>query len=183
MNDTALTRDRAATFFMPSSSFLISSGDNCGRSILIVSLLNFAVSGNGGMIVGVVHAGDGIGADIEALIPLQDDRDRLLHPLLVDHLAVHLQRAGTAFADAGKVVVRHRADAQAVILEVELDGVLAGRERLRGLPLDPFEVEQVPVEHRLALEKIEAPARKTPAGGGDHALCSALRHGDVRCEV
>ncbi len=43
----AYSRPRA-TFFMPSSSFLISSGDNCGRSILIVSLLNFAVSGNGG---------------------------------------------------------------------------------------------------------------------------------------
>jgi hypothetical protein len=37
-----------AAFFMPSSSFFTSSGDNCGRSILIVSLLNFAVSGNGG---------------------------------------------------------------------------------------------------------------------------------------
>ena len=37
-----------AAFFMPSSNFLMSSGDNCGRSILIVSLLNFAVSGNGG---------------------------------------------------------------------------------------------------------------------------------------
>ena len=38
----------AATFFMPASSFLISSGDSCGRSMLIVSLLSSAVSGNGG---------------------------------------------------------------------------------------------------------------------------------------
>jgi hypothetical protein len=38
----------SAAFFIPASSFLMSSGDNCGRSILIVSLLNFAVSGKGG---------------------------------------------------------------------------------------------------------------------------------------
>ena len=38
----------ASTAFMPSSSFLISSGDNSGRSTLIVSLFNSAVSGNGG---------------------------------------------------------------------------------------------------------------------------------------
>jgi hypothetical protein len=34
---------------MPASNFFISSCDNCGRSMLIVSLLNFAVSGNGGV--------------------------------------------------------------------------------------------------------------------------------------
>src|SRR5260370_15417079 len=32
-----------------SSSFLMSSGDNCGRSTLIVSLLSLAVKGNGGL--------------------------------------------------------------------------------------------------------------------------------------
>jgi hypothetical protein len=41
------SRPRAA-FCMPSSNFFLSSGDNCGRSILTVSLLNLAVSGNGG---------------------------------------------------------------------------------------------------------------------------------------
>jgi hypothetical protein len=30
-------------------SFLMSSGDNCGRSTLMVSLLSLAVSGNGGL--------------------------------------------------------------------------------------------------------------------------------------
>ena len=39
----------ALLFRMAASSFLMSSGDNCGRSILIVSLLNFAVRGNGGL--------------------------------------------------------------------------------------------------------------------------------------
>jgi transposase len=38
----------AAAFQKESSDFFISSGDNCGRSILTVSLLNFAVSGTGG---------------------------------------------------------------------------------------------------------------------------------------
>jgi len=30
-------------------NFLMSSGDNCGRSTLMVSLLSLAVSGNGGL--------------------------------------------------------------------------------------------------------------------------------------
>ena len=38
----------SAAFCMPASSFLMSSGDSFGRSTLIVSLLNLAVSGNGG---------------------------------------------------------------------------------------------------------------------------------------
>jgi hypothetical protein len=37
-----------AALFIASSIVFLSSGDSCGRSILIVSLLNFAVSGNGG---------------------------------------------------------------------------------------------------------------------------------------
>ncbi len=38
----------SAAFFMASSSFLMSAGDSCGRSSLMVSWLSFAVSGNGG---------------------------------------------------------------------------------------------------------------------------------------
>jgi hypothetical protein len=38
----------SAAFAMPSSSFLMSSGDSCGRFTGIVSLLSLAVSGNGG---------------------------------------------------------------------------------------------------------------------------------------
>jgi len=47
-NSSRIYSRPAATFFIPSLSFSISSGDNCGRSILIVSLLNSAVNGNGG---------------------------------------------------------------------------------------------------------------------------------------
>jgi formate C-acetyltransferase len=39
----------ASTFFIAASNFLISSGDNSGRSTVIVSLLSLAVSGNGGV--------------------------------------------------------------------------------------------------------------------------------------
>ena len=46
--------------------------------------------------------------------------------------------------------------AQAVVLEVELQRVLAGRQRLRAFPADPLAVHQVPEEHRLALEQVEA---------------------------
>ena len=64
--------------------------------------------------------------------------------------------------------------AEAVVLEVELDGVLAGRERLRAFPADALQVDQVPEEDRLALEQVEAVAAEAAAGGEDHALGAAL---------
>ena len=57
--------------------------------------------------------------------------------------------------------------------------MLAGREDLRALPLDALEVDQVPQEHRLALEQVEAVARETPARGQDHPLSAVLGHLDV----
>ena len=57
--------------------------------------------------------------------------------------------------------------------------MLAGRERLGAFPLDPVQVDQVPQEHRLALEQIKAITAKAPAGGEDHAFRPALRHIDV----
>jgi hypothetical protein len=44
-----LDQSRFAFSCIAACSFLMSAGDNCGRSTLIVSLLNFAVSGNGGL--------------------------------------------------------------------------------------------------------------------------------------
>ena len=79
-----------------------------------------------------------------------------------------------------KLLKRERAHAEAVVLEVELDGVLAGRERLRAFPLDALQIDQVPQEHRLALEQVEAVAGEAPARGQDHALGTAFGHGDVR---
>ena len=51
-----------------------------------------------------------------------------------DLLAVHLQHAGAAAADAAQVVEGQRAHAEAVVLEVELQRVLARRQRLRAFP-------------------------------------------------
>ena len=53
-------------------------------------------------------------------------------------------------------------------------------ERLRAFPLDALEVDQVPEEHRLALEQIEAVAGKAPARRQDHALGATFGDGDVR---
>ena len=47
LTSVTVIRGPRAAFCMPSCNFLMSSGDKCGRSILIVSLLNLAVSGNG----------------------------------------------------------------------------------------------------------------------------------------
>ena len=84
-------------------------------------------------VVGVVHAGERVRADIEALVPLQDHRQRTLHLDGLHCLAVHLERAGAGTAEAAHVVEGEGADAEAVVFEVELDGVLAGREA-PGLP-------------------------------------------------
>jgi hypothetical protein len=65
-------------------------------------------------------------------------------------------------------------DAQAVVLEVEFDGVRAWRQSLRALPLQALQIDQVPQEHRLALEQVEAIAAKASAGGQDHALGPTL---------
>ena len=130
-------------------------------------------------VIRIVHAGQGVGADVEGLVPLQDHGQRVRHGFGGHDLAVHLQHAGAGPAEAAHVVERERADAQAVILEVELHGVLAGRERIGAFPFDAFQVDQVPEEHRLAFEQVEAVAGKPPAGGQDHAFGAAL--GDSRC--
>ncbi len=158
--------------------------DVLGRELRAVhldrQLVKLAGKGERRLVVGVVHAGQRVGADVEALVPLQDHRQRVRHGNGLDSFAVHLERAGAAAAEAAQVVERERADAEAVVLEVELDRVLAGRERVRAFPLDAFQVNQVPEEHRFALEQIEAVAGKPAARGQDHALGTALRHFNVR---
>ena len=83
---------------------------------------------------------------------------------LATSVAVHLQHAGAALAEAG-----------AVVGEVEHDGVLARRERLLAFPAEALEAEQVVDEHRLALEQVQAVAAEAAALGDDHALAAALR--------
>ena len=69
-----------------------------------------------------------------------------------DFLAVHRQHAGAALAEAGAVVV-----------EVEHDGVLARRERLLAFPAEALQVQEVVDEDRLALEQVEAVAAEAAA--------------------
>ncbi len=78
------------------------------------------------LVVGVVDPGQGIRADVEALVPLQDDGQRVLQLLRLHNLAIHLEDAGAGLPDAAHVVVGEGAIAKAVVLEVELDGVLSG---------------------------------------------------------
>ncbi len=82
-------------------------------------------------------------------------------------------------ADAAHVVEGQRAHAEAVVLEVELHGVFAGRERLGAFPADALQVDQVPEEHRLAFEQVEAVAAEAAAGSQQHALGAALGNLDV----
>ena len=72
--------------------------------------------------------------------------------LVGDFLAVHLQDAGAALAEAGSVV-----------LEVEHDRVLARRERLLAFPAEALQIEEVVEEHRLALEQVQAVAAEAAA--------------------
>src|SRR6266567_141840 len=50
--------------------------------------------------------------------------------------AIHLERAGARASEAAHVIEQERADAEAFILEVELDGVFARRERVGAFPFD-----------------------------------------------
>ena len=123
--------------------------------------------------------GAGVGADVEGFVPLQDEGQGVLHLLRGDFLAVDLEHAGAAAADAAHVVEGERAGAEAIVLEVELEGVLAGGQRFRTFPANTLQVNQVPEEHRLALEQIEAVAGEAAAGGKEHAFGAGLGHVDV----
>src|SRR5215471_14050581 len=90
-------------------------------------------------LVVIGHRRASVGADVKVLVPLQDQRDRALHALARHLLAVDLEHAGAAAADAAHVVEGERARSKAVVLEVELQLVLAGRERIRAFPAHALE--------------------------------------------
>src|SRR5262245_27751363 len=82
------------------------------------------------------HAGQRVGADVEALVPLQDHRQRAVHALRRDILAIGLQRAGAGTADAAEVVECQRSVTEAIVPEIELDvcrpgGKASGASRFR----------------------------------------------------
>src|SRR5664279_596199 len=145
--------------------------------------VELAGEGERNLIVLVVHRSASVGADIKVLVPLQDQRQGVLHRLRGHRLAVDLQDARTALADAAHVVEGERTHAEAVVLEVELQRVLAGRQHFRSLPLHAFKIDQVPREHWFALQHVEAVAAEAAALGDDHAFSAALRNLDLGLEV
>src|ERR1035438_7801261 len=133
-------------------------------------LVELAGEGERNLIVLVVHRSASVGADIKVLVPLQDQRQGVLHRLRGHRLAVHLQDARTAAADAAHVVEGERSHAEAVVLEVEFQRVLAGRKHFRSLPLHAFKVDQVPREYWFALQHVEAVPAEAATLGDDYAL-------------
>src|SRR5262249_22999593 len=91
------------------------------------------------LVVTIVHRRAGVGADVEVLVPGEDQWDGPLHRLACDFLAVYLQHTGAAPTDSAQAVERQRPHPEAVVLEVEFERVPAGRKRLRSLPPDPFQ--------------------------------------------
>src|ERR1017187_1757627 len=89
--------------------------------------------GERNLIVLVLHRSASVGANVKVLVPLQDQRQGVLHRLRGHRLAVDLENAGTAAADTAHVVEGERSHAKTAVPEVEFERVLAGRKRFRSL--------------------------------------------------
>ena len=79
-------------------------------------------------IIGKVHWGAGIAADVEGLVDDHEQRNRVLDALAVYFLAIHCQYARSSFARA-----------RAILFEVEYNRVFAGIKR-RTSPAEAFQV-------------------------------------------
>src|ERR1035437_2802965 len=115
-------------------------------------LVNFAGELERDLIVLIVHRRAGVAADVEGLVPRHGQRYAVIECLRRNYLAIDLERAGAAFADAADTVEGQSTEAEPVILEVVLQRVLAWCERLRALPLHPLEVEQIPGENGFSFQ-------------------------------
>src|SRR5262249_5216777 len=123
-----------------------------------------------------------VGTDVEVLVPLHDERNGVLHGLARYLLVVDLEYTGAAAGETAHVVEGQRADAEPVILEVELKRVLAGRE-LRSLPARALQINEVVEEHGFAPQHVEPVAAEPTALSDDHAFGTTLRDVDLRSEV
>src|SRR5262249_56796417 len=124
----------------------------------------------------------GVRADVEVLVPLQDQRNSALHSLARHLLAVDFEHTTAAAADAAQIVECERADSQPVVFEVELQRVLAWQQCIRSLPAHALKVDEVPQKHRLALEHIEPVTAEAAALGHDHAFGAARWDVDLGLE-
>src|SRR5262249_17495008 len=138
-------------------------------------LLEFAAEAERDLIIPIVYWRAGICTDVQRLVPLQSDGNCPVHRLGSDDLAIDLEHAGAATADTAHVVEGQRGEAKPVVFEVNLEGVLARRQRLLTLPAHALQVEQVPDEDGLTLEDVKAPASEATALRGDHAVARLRR--------
>lgn len=83
--------------------------------------------------------------------------------MAVHDVAVHLQGAGAALAEA-----------RIIVFPIEHKRVLARCKRLFALPLDAFQLDHVPGESRDALEQIEAVTGEPATVGHQHAFSATL---------
>src|SRR5262249_56753783 len=103
-------------------------------------------------------------SNIKGLVNRHNSRDGVRNRLADDFFAVYGQNPRAAFAQAG-----------AVILEIEHDGMFAGREGLSAFPLETFQSKQIVGKHRFALEQIETVTSKAAAERVEHAFCALPR--------
>src|SRR5262249_14924309 len=90
-----------------------------------------------------------------------------------------LEDAGAAPGKPTHVVEGERREAEAVIFEVELERVLAWRER-RALPPHPLEVEQVPGKDGFAFQEVHPVPAEPATFANDCAIRACLRYLDIR---
>ena len=119
-------------------------------------------------------AGAGVLADVKGLVLWECDWCRVLQGIPRHFLAVDIEDAGAALAEA-----------LAFGLEVEGDGVLA-RAQLGAFPDRALEIEQIVEKHHfaaadaeLALAQEQAVAAEAPAFGDDHPLGAQQALGNV----
>jgi hypothetical protein len=113
------------------------------------------------LIVLVVHRCKGGIPDVDHGVQRFGQGQSVFHFLGRHDLAVHLQRSGAAAADATHVIICQRLCTEAVVPEVELEGVLSGRER-RALPLRPLEAQEIIGEDRFAFQQVQAVTEEPP---------------------
>jgi len=98
----------------------------------------------------------------------------------LDSLAVHFSVPVPGGRGRSCLLKASVPDAEALVLEIKLDDVLAGRERLGAFPLNTLQVDEVPEEHGFALEQIESVAGKPASRRSGSCLGAAFRDRDVR---
>ena len=106
-----------------------------------------------------------VGADVGGLVGREDHRHGHLDPA----------RRRPLSPSTKSVDVAALAESAAVVGELHPHLVLARRDRLVAVDLEPLEAEEVVAVGRPALVEVEAPAAEGAALGDDHARGAALR--------